>query len=178
MHGLLNVLGVTVESDQVIRAAPDTPDMVTSRYCYYADRDRFRQGTVEFTMAANLVDESVSKHLGPAVHLQKKVFPEDPDLLYTMVLDRDTRHLLGIVYLRNSGTEPKTGVHVRAWQTHAEAWHSIAEELHVYLMTALKSPTDPFVEAEYTILNALKQEPHATAQLISMIHDLPGERIL
>ncbi|MFI5403540.1 MAG: hypothetical protein ACHQ1G_11435, partial [Planctomycetota bacterium] len=84
--------------------------------------------------------------------------PEEPDMLYLAVRGADGRQRAGI-FVRNSGTEEKTGVNVRGALEDAADLLRTGEEAIVYLAGALKDRGHAMARAERAILEALRAGP-------------------
>jgi len=85
-------------------------------------------------------------------------------MLYLAVRGADGRQRAGI-FVRNSGTEEKTGVNVRGTLEDAEELARVGEEAIVFLARALKDRGHAMAKAERAILEALRGGPKAPAAL-------------
>jgi hypothetical protein len=85
-------------------------------------------------------------------------------MLYLAVRDADGSQRAGI-FVRNSGTEEKTGVNVRGTLEDAAELLRIGEEAIVHLARTLKDRGHAMAKAEREVLRALRGGPRAGAAL-------------
>ena len=130
-----------------------------SFYVYYTRRELLRQGGEVFRGVEDVIRRAC--RLGEVVQEPR---PEEPDMLYLAVRGADGRQRAGI-FVRNSGTEEKTGVNVRGTLEDAAELARTGEEAIVYLARALKDRGHAMAKAERGILEALRGGPLASASL-------------
>ena len=111
--------------------------------------------------------------LGP---IEVKVFDEDPGMLYLAFGDGSGGQRAGI-FVRNSGTEEKTGVNVRGSQEDKEALTAIGEAAILYLGGKMMNHDHPLAQAELEVLKALNNGPVPKDDL-PMGADIPRNRLL
>jgi hypothetical protein len=90
--------------------------------------------------------------------------PEEPDMLYLAVDGEDGTQRAGI-FVRNSGTEEKTGVNVRGMTADAAALRAVGEQALLYLASRMKAHDHPMARAEKAVLEALSNGPCAAGDL-------------
>lgn len=100
--------------------------------------------------------------------------PEEPDMLYLAVKGADGRQRAGI-FVRNSGTEEKTGVNVRGTLEDAAELQRVGEEAIVHLARAMKDKGHAMARAERAVLEALRAGPAAAPPVPEGVH---RERLL
>ena len=104
--------------------------------------------------------EAAMKRHAAALELERLDFPEEPDLLYWAGYEGG-RQVLG-VFCRNSGTEDKSALYVRAAGQWAEAAAALEAELYPKFYAAVKNIDDPRSAAELAWL-AGGPRPHDEA---------------
>ncbi len=135
-------------------------------YVYYTRKELLRQ---VFPGVEEVIRRSC--RLGEIVAQPR---PEEPDMLYLAVLGRDGRQRAGI-FVRNSGTEEKTGVNVRGTLEDSAELVRAGEEAIVYLARALKDRGHAMAKAERAILEALRAGPSDAPPVPEGVH---RERLL
>jgi phosphomannomutase len=138
-------------------------------YVYYTRKELLRQGAEVFRGVEDVIRRAC--RLGAVV---EKPRPEEPDMLYLAVRGTDGRQRAGI-FVRNSGTEEKTGVNVRGTLEDSEELVRVGEEAIVYLARALKDRAHAMARAERAILEALRAGPVASPPVPEGVH---RERLL
>ncbi len=138
-------------------------------YVYYTKKELLRQGAEVFRGVEDVIRRACG--LGAVVAQPR---PEEPDMLYLAVRGPDGRQRAGI-FVRNSGTEEKTGVSVRGTLEDSEELVRAGEEAIVYLARALKDREHAMARAERAILEALRAGPVASPLVPEGVH---RERLL
>ncbi len=138
-------------------------------YVYYTKKELLRQGAEVFKGVEDVIRRAC--RLGAVVEESR---PEEPDMLYLAVRGADGRQRAGI-FVRNSGTEEKTGVNVRGTLEDAQDLVRAGEEAIVYLARALKDRGHAMARAERAILEALRAGPAASPPVPEGVH---RERLL
>ena len=95
-------------------------------------------------------------------------------MLYLAVKGADGRQRAGI-FVRNSGTEEKTGINVRGTLEDAAELQRVGEEALVHLARAMKDRDHAMARAERAILEALRVGPLASPPVPEGVHK---ERLL
>ena len=111
--------------------------------------------------------------LGP---IEPRPRPEEPDMLYLAVLEEGGRQRAGI-FVRNSGTEEKTGVNVRGSLEDADELTRIGEEAIIHLARAMKDRDHAMARAERQVLAALRGGPR-TAEKLPVPEGVHRERLI
>jgi phosphoglucosamine mutase len=128
-------------------------------YVYYTRKELLRQGGDVFRGVEELIRRECV--LGEVVAQPR---PEEPDMLYLAVKGADGRQRAGI-FVRNSGTEEKTGVNVRGTLEDSAELVRVGEEAILRVARAMKDREHPMARAERAILEALRGGPRASAAL-------------
>src|SRR4030042_4176312 len=84
-------------------------ELVTSRYCYYSDREKFKRGSQQHDTLTDFTVQEVTQFFGNGYKIIKQEFMEEPDILYYKIIKDSSGDPSGNIFIRNSGTEFKTG---------------------------------------------------------------------
>ncbi len=128
---------------------PFTPGFKRTFYVYYTRKELLFKDSEVMHTVAEIIERQCS--LGPTVPRPR---PEEPDMLYLAVDEGGGAQRAGI-FVRNSGTENKTGVSVRGGMEDSEALVAVGEEALVFLARAMKDRDHPMALAELDVLRAL-----------------------
>jgi phosphomannomutase len=149
---------------------PFPPGFKKSFYVYYTRKELLYEGSEVCRGVAGVIARA-SSH--PTV---AKPCPEEPDMLYLAIPGEDGRQRGG-VFVRNSGTEEKTGVNVRGPAEDAPELVSIGEAACLYLARAMKDREHPMARAERAVLEALAKGP-LPAERLPVPEGVHRERLL
>ena len=107
----------------------------SNNYVFFTDKEKLLQGAAGYDFMAGEIEAALKKHV-PSLALKNVNFSEEPDLLYRAGYDGGRQVLA--VFCRNSGTEDKSALYVRAAKPWAEAAAALEEELYPKFYAALK----------------------------------------
>ncbi len=138
---------------------PFEPGFKQTFYVYYTDKGKLAEDSPVFQGVARVIEETCA--LGPTTPQPR---PEEPDMLYLAVNDEAGRQRAGI-FVRNSGTEEKTGVNVRGAREDGDELERIGEAALLYLARSMKDADHPMARAEKAVLEALAAGPRAPDEL-------------
>jgi len=137
---------------------PFPPGFKRSFYVYYTRKEELARDSDVFKGVAEVIGKSCT--LGPVVPQPR---PEEPDMLYLAV--RESAAQRAGIFVRNSGTEEKTGVNVRGAVDDADALVAAGEAAWLYLARAMKDADHPMARAEEAVLKALGDGPRPASKL-------------
>ena len=126
-------------------------------YAYHVDRRRFAPGT-EAWEAARSVLEAKAEKLPEGTRRRWAPLEDDPAVLYLALEDSGGRQVAAI-YVRNSGTERKTGVTLRGPAGWGRALREAGEAALRELLIRMKDESDPNARAEEALLDRLAGVP-------------------
>lgn len=106
-----------------------------NNYVFFTDKEKLLKGAGVYNFMEKEL-KAVFKKYAPSLATKKLTFPEEPDLLYRAGYDGGRQVLA--VFCRNSGTEDKSALYVRAAKPWAEAAGALEEELYPKFYAALK----------------------------------------
>lgn len=116
-----------------------------TNYVYFTHKELLLAGGRAYNEMKRLIPAALARQV-PALDLQPLTFPEEPDLLYWAAF-KAGRQELG-VFCRNSGTEDKSALYVRAAQSCARAAAAIEEELYPAFYSIMKNKEHASARAE------------------------------
>jgi phosphomannomutase len=125
--------------------SPFAPGYKGNNYVFFTLKEELLAGGPAFDYMDRGIEAAAARG-SPALKWKKLHFDEEPDLLYWAGYD-DGRQVLG-VFCRNSGTEDKSALYVRAAGPWAEAAAALEAELYPRFYAAVKDGADPRGRAE------------------------------
>jgi hypothetical protein len=125
-----------------------------TRYAFYTDRPRLAPDTDVWNDIGGLLNRSCESRWGNKYRARRLRISEDPGMLYLALDGPDEIQRAG-VFVRNSGTEERTGVTVQGGVEDREALDAVAAEALKALLLALKREGHPYREAETILLRRL-----------------------
>jgi len=153
LKSALNTFVATRGMSAVEAHHPFVPGFKRTFYVYYTDKPRLAAGSDVFEGVAAAIEAACT--LGP---VRRVVHEAEPDMLYLAVDAADGSQRAGI-FVRNSGTEEKTGVNVRGAVDDADALVACGEAALLYLSANMKDHGHAMAQAERAILEALGDGP-------------------
>eukprot|EP01064_Diplonema_japonicum_P030714 TRINITY_DN5294_c0_g3_i1.p1 TRINITY_DN5294_c0_g3~~TRINITY_DN5294_c0_g3_i1.p1 ORF type:complete len:609 (+),score=129.02 TRINITY_DN5294_c0_g3_i1:47-1828(+) len=149
-------------------AVPFKPGYKKTFYVFYTDKTMLRKGSV--------LIQNVEKKLKEMLHGMGTVkvvpFAEEPDMLYISLSGADGVQTTGI-FIRNSGTEEKTGINVRGRKQDADVLGKIGLSLSMYLFSVMKNASHPMALGELAVLQSLQ-----TSSIPTVPSNVHKERLL
>ncbi|MBI3582746.1 MAG: hypothetical protein HY096_02200 [Nitrospinae bacterium] len=112
-------------------------------YIYKTDKSRLSKGTELWKKLERFIKNICMEKFENSVELSLKVRDEEPDMIYIAIYDKQRVNLTpnslrGCVFVRNSGTEDKTGVNVRGSINDSDKLIYIGERVKDYLIPEIK----------------------------------------
>ena len=159
LKSAINTLVATRGMEASASAHPFEPGFKRSFYVYYTRQQLLARGSDAFWGAARVIEDACQ--MGPVEMLS---FEEEPDMLYMSIGDGSGGQRAG-VFVRNSGTELKTGVSVRGCLEDKAEFTAIGEAAVLYLAETMKDNDYPMAQAEREILEVLENGPVPSAEL-------------
>jgi len=130
---------------------PFTGGFKKTLYVYYVDKSRWRRGAAVWNDVRGVICEKMAE-LWPGCVCEEMVRTEDSDMLYMKIIESGSH--TGSVFVRNSGTEDKTGVTLRGYLTAGPKLLGIGGAVLRRLVAGLKDQKGVMGRAEMELLTA------------------------
>ncbi|MBF0635305.1 MAG: hypothetical protein HQK85_11665, partial [Nitrospinae bacterium] len=134
--------------------APFTSGFKKTMYVFYVDKNRWRRGcplweSVKAEVTAGVVD------VFGKLDVKEIHRPEEPDMLYMRI---STPHGPSALFVRNSGTEDKTGVNLRSPISASADMLKVGERVFRVIMSQMKDPAKPMAKAERELIERVAED--------------------
>ena len=153
--------------------SPFIAGMKKTIYIYYTDKGRFFDGSESWKAVKSLTKKLVRFYFKNKIKLKTEIKKEEPDLLYFSLID-SRRKVRGVIFIRNSGTEDKTGVDLRGKKEDAEVLSEIGEEITGFLRKVLKDYENSYAKIQKLIVETINK--HGRIEKGSLIKLLDEEK--
>ncbi|MFH1074307.1 MAG: hypothetical protein V1752_04375 [Candidatus Firestonebacteria bacterium] len=127
-------------------------------YTYLVDKKLFQRGSKVLDMDRKLINiefKKLAKKYCFNGKIEEKIFKDEPDMLNMSVTLRGA--VIGIIFVRNSGTETKTSVNIRCQAEYKEIFTGIAAKVAAYHSRVLKDSRNPDTAKEKMILSVINK---------------------
>ncbi|MEE9256770.1 MAG: hypothetical protein V3V56_06350 [bacterium] len=155
------------EAAYAMLAAPFPRGFKKALYVYHVDRARFSPGSETWEAVSRTLHEAAGAALPDSVSLRWAPLEDDPAVMY-LALDLDGRPE-GAIYIRNSGTERRTGVVLRGPKEWGKALLEAGGAAIRPLLASLKDAQDPGARAERALLQGLAEGEADPAKLEELL---------
>ncbi len=147
---------VSAEESYAAIAAPFPRGFKRSYYAYHVERSRFSPGTEAWEAIAKKLMEGAAKVFSGAAAPRFAPLEDDAGVMYLALVD-EAGGPLGSIYVRNSGTESRTGVVMRGPAEWEEMLCAVGEEVLREILVRMKDNDAPGARAEACLLEALRE---------------------
>lgn len=130
---------------------PFSPGFKKTLYAYYVAKERWTRESATWRRLRDAAIASIAEAI-PEATVEEMVRSEESDMLYLKLLV-DDRHV-GSMFIRNSGTEDKTGLNLRATPPFATRMDNAGESVIRELLDAMKDRMKETALAERSLLEA------------------------
>jgi phosphoglucosamine mutase len=114
------IKGLGLDEEHIIK--PFEPGFSKTYYVFFIDKTRYYRGSTIWNndkqLVENAINEAYANSRLPKYTIAKYEDKEDLNVLYINILEGD--RLLGVIFIRNSGTEDKNAIYVKG-EKHYEA---------------------------------------------------------
>jgi len=142
--------GLSVKERFNKRVKPYPRGFKKTWYAYYVNKSLWKRGSDVWLEIEKAIKKEAGKFDG-IKKIEKTAFPGDLDMLYISI---ETGEFSASVYVRNSGTENKTGVSVRGPYNRSEPLTEMGEAVLRTLTPLIKDMSDPMAVAEMELVEA------------------------
>ncbi|OGV98221.1 MAG: hypothetical protein A3I04_06625 [Nitrospinae bacterium RIFCSPLOWO2_02_FULL_39_110] len=119
---------------------PFEPGFKKTFYIYKTDKSKLAKGAYLWKRVEAFIRSLILEYFGNSIEVFLKERDEEPDMLYMAIYDKGD--LRGCIFVRNSGTEDKTGINVRGMMDDKEKLISIGERTMNYLISEIKKVSE------------------------------------
>jgi phosphoglucosamine mutase len=165
-------------------ASPFEPGKKLTLPIYYTDKSRLALGSeIRETLEAELLAVA-SNSVGEKLTVEFRPRAEEPEMLYLAFLeksDKGAHHekLKAAIFVRNSGTESKSSVYLRAEQGLGEELTEVANKIAVRVSALMKDDANLYAKAERDILNHISSNgPSPFADIQHLATEVNQRRLM
>ncbi|MCL2344054.1 MAG: hypothetical protein FWC62_09215, partial [Firmicutes bacterium] len=156
LTGLITICAIkSLNLNEAEIIEPFEPGFSKTNYVFFVDKARFYRGSAVWNRDKELVEKAVGEAVARAKLPEGTVIQcadkEDLNVLYMNLLDGD--RLLGVLFMRNSGTEDKNVIYVKGEKQYQKILCEIGAELQAMHIAEMKNKR----RAEYKYERALLQ---------------------
>ncbi len=137
-------------------AAPFPRGCKKSYYAYHVERSCLEPGADAWKAIGKTLSSRVEEVFSGAAVSRFAPFDDDPGVMY-LALEDAAGGPLGAVYVRNSGTENRTGVVLRGPAEWEERLAEVGEDVLREILAHMKNVASPGAQAEAYLLEALRE---------------------
>lgn len=149
-------------------AAPFPRGFKKSCYAYHVARGRLAPGAPAREAIGAVLWASAERAFSGVAHPRWAPFEDAPDIMY-LALEDDAGGPLGAVYVRNSGTESRTGVALRGPREWEARLRGVGEEVLREILRHMKDADAPDARAEAHLLEGLRAREMDAAALDALL---------
>ena len=146
--GAVRALGL----DEKRIVEPFNPGFSKTYYVFFVDKTLHYRGSEIWNMDKRLIEQAVSKAIPEAVIRYED--KEDLSVLYVNIVDA-TEKTLGVIFVRNSGTEDKNAVYVKGEKEYEEVLCEIGKSIQQMHTCEMKNKNVIEYKYEQAILRSL-----------------------
>ncbi len=121
-------------------------------YVYYVNKNKWRRNSNAWKEAKRVLEKSILKEIDGAA-IEEVSMAEDQDMLYLRIIC-DGSHTASI-FIRNSGTEDKTGISLRSPVSMSDTIQKIGHETIKVLLAKLKDQNSIMAQAELRLIEII-----------------------
>ncbi|VAX18153.1 hypothetical protein MNBD_NITROSPINAE01-904 [hydrothermal vent metagenome] len=118
-------------------------------YVYYVDKPKWRRGEMVWENMKNVITDSVQEHW-PQITVDEMIRPEDRDMLYLKLIEAGSH--VASIFVRNSGTEDKTGITLRGPAEQSNTLVAIGTSAMRLLLVEMKDASKHMAQAEAELI--------------------------
>ena len=150
---------------------PFPPGYKQTFYTYYVKKKLFyKNSQIWNRLKRSIYQEIRQKGFNPRL----TNFGEEPDMLYIALTSKESER--AAVFVRNSGTENKIGIHLRGSVKNAAKLNSVGQKCAKVLLSSMKDFENHLYKLEEDIFNQVSRGPIPNAKL--KLKKPMGERVL
>jgi phosphoglucosamine mutase len=151
------IKGLGMDEEKII--APFEPGFSKTYYVFFVEKILYYRGSVIWNKDKELVEKAVNEAIVnsklPKNTVIKYEDKEDLNVLYMNILAGD--NLLGVIFMRNSGTEDKNAVYVKGRKNYEEVLREIGANVHKMHTAEMKNINSVEYKYEQAIIKNLEK---------------------
>jgi phosphoglucosamine mutase len=163
-NGLKSALNTLAAAAEIIENAPNTDDALrelanpfergykANRYVYFTQKENLSEGTEFAAELRNKLEATLAK-AADGLDIKTTRFPEEPEMVYLAGYDGDRQVIAA--FARNSGTEDKSCLYVRAVAGHEDTAEAVINEVYPWFYAGLKDRGKQRAVQELEVLHML-----------------------
>jgi len=167
------IKGLGLDEEKIID--PFEPGFSKTYYVFFVDKTRHYRGSAIWNRDKELVEKAVNEAIAssklPKTTVIKYEDKEDLNVLYMNVLDGD--RLLGVLFMRNSGTEDKNAIYVKGEKEYEDILCEIGAKVQKMHTAEMKNENRIEYKYEQVILKNLEANKGKTT-VDKILSDLPN----
>ena len=167
------VKGLGLSEEKIIE--PFEPGFSKTYYVFFVDKTRHYRGSAIWNKDKQLVEKEVSEAIAasklPKTTVIKYEDKEDVNVLYINILDGG--RLLGVLFMRNSGTEDKNATYVKGEKKYEEVLCEIGAKVQKMHTAEMKNENRAEYKYEQALLKNLEANGGKTT-IDSVLSELDG----
>ncbi len=137
-------------------------------YVYFTKKNKLYNGSEVWKALLNKINEIAKIHIPGIEEISVISMTEEPDMLYVKLSDESSGLVAGI-FIRNSGTEDKTGINIRGNLIFTSKFDIIGRKLCKTLWKIMKNEQHPYSIVENKIIDMLIMKEDVTEEDINRL---------
>lgn len=140
----------TIEEYYKMLETPFEKGFKKTLYIYYTDKTKLQD-----ELYRKKLKDFILKNINKEYKIKECKIVEESSALYFNILFNDKE--IGSIFLRNSGTEDKTGVYLRSNTEHKTKLLESCNEIQSYVFNTMKDPHHEYAKAEKILLKYISE---------------------
>jgi phosphomannomutase len=160
LTGLISICaikGLDLTEEKIIE--PFEPGFSKTYYVFFVDKTLYYRGSAIWNKDKEFVEKAIAEAIAnsklPKTTVIKYEDKEDLNVLYINILDRDK--LLGVLFMRNSGTEDKNAIYVKGQKNYEEVLCKIGSNVQKMHTAEMKNKNRIEYKYEQAIIKSLDE---------------------
>lgn len=154
---------------------PFEPGLKNTLYIYYTDKSKI-SGDTEYKAILEKKGKELLAQLFPDCRIETVNRVEEPNMLYLNIVKGE--EVRGVLYVRNSGTEAKTGVNLRGSKADTAILVKAGIEMVKEILVGMKGEGDRYAAAELLLLKEVSQAPGRMFDMAGRVKGASGDRLI
>ncbi|MBN2209746.1 MAG: hypothetical protein JW759_10690 [Candidatus Coatesbacteria bacterium] len=148
---------MNLRSFHQMMAAPFPRGFKRTYYAFYTRKESFAYGKPYWQDLAAWLEQECDARFSAGFEVERVEFAEERDMVFIALSPKGSSGICASVFVRNSGTEEKTGVNVRGPKDIAGLLDQVGDLARRRLQSSLKSNKSEYAKAEMMLLAAARE---------------------